>query len=49
MGWIDMKRICLFLRIVWRHFDSRDIPDPYRCDTRISFRTAWQVAKIMHP
>lgn len=44
-----MKRIALFLRIVWRRFDSTAIPAPYRNDSRISWQTAWQVAKAVHP
>ena len=43
------RRLSLFVRIVWRRFDSRDIPQPYRNDERIPWRTAWYIAKMVHP
>ena len=43
-----IRRIWLFCRIVWRKFDAPSIPKPYRCDDRISWKLAWEVAKIIH-
>jgi len=43
------KRIWLFVRIVWRRFDAKDIPKPYRNDEYISWATAWEVARTVHP
>jgi len=43
-------RIRLFLALVWRPVESRgSIPEPYRCKARIPIRTAWEVARSIHP
>lgn len=44
-----LRRLWLFIRIVWRKFDNPDIPAPYRNDGRISVATAWEVARIVWP
>jgi hypothetical protein len=43
-----LRRIWLFVRIVWRESDSKEIPKLYRAG-RIAASTAWQVARIVHP
>jgi hypothetical protein len=43
-----LRRIWLFLRIVWRDSDGKAIPKLYRAG-RIMPSTAWQVARIVNP
>lgn len=45
------KRLRLFLNLLWREVEPRScgIPAPYRITGRIDWRTAWEVAGIVHP
>lgn len=44
-----VRRIRIFLLLVWRKFDSKEIPAPYRNDERIGIKTAWEIAGILRP
>lgn len=45
-----IRRVWLFLRLVWREFEppSCGIPDPYRIRYRFSVRDAWAIAERVH-
>ncbi len=45
-----MRKIILFLKIVWREWEPKScgIPDPYRIKYRIEIKVAWEVVNIIH-
>jgi hypothetical protein len=47
---MSIRRIILFLEIVWREFEPKScgIPDPYRCKYRLTVADAWGIAKTVY-
>ena len=43
-----MKRLRLFLSIVWRPWESiGGVPEPYRVTHRLTVAEAWQIVRTM--
>lgn len=43
-----MKKIILFLKIVWRKWDTAECNLGHKHTYRIDIKTAWETAKIVH-
>ena len=46
-GIILLRRVWLFLRIVWREIDCQ--PDAPRNERRMNIALAWEIAGLIHP
>jgi len=46
-----IRRVRLFLRIVWREWEPKDcgIPEPYRIHYRLTVRDAWTIVRGVWP
>lgn len=42
-----LKMLRLFFSLVWREWEPKScgIPNPYRCDYRLTIADAWSIAK----